>query len=31
MNELNHMRDYFLSENKNDNDGLPRDFEVKNL
>jgi len=25
------MRSYYLASNKNDVDGLPRDFEVKNL
>lgn len=30
-NDLHNMRSYFLTENKNDNDGLPRDFEVRNL
>jgi hypothetical protein len=30
-NDLHNMRSYFLAENKNDTDGLPRDFEIKNL
>lgn len=30
-NDLHHMRSYFLAESQQDDDALPRDFEVKNL
>lgn len=30
-NDLHQMRNYYLTENQNDEDPLPKDFEIKNL